>query len=406
MRLLRGLALSTRALFAHKVRTTLALASVAVGVAAVVVTGAIGTGAEKEVLRQTESMGTNLLVVRPAQIKGSAARKQIRGVVTNLKLEDYEAIRELAPIEEAVPGAESALTVKAGGEAMSAMVLGTTSPYIELCRFRLQRGRFLDDEDNWNARRVAVLGARVNDTLFDGQDAIGHDIRIRGVPFEVIGVLEAKGVLADGSDEDNEVLIPIRTALRRVFNSTWLNPVFVSVRNPGEMAETENAIAKLLRDRHRLEPTGKPDDFSIQNKTKVLAGQKQVAESLNLLATSLAGISLFVGGAGILALMLMSVKERTGEIGLRIAVGARPRDIVLQFLMEATFLAVGGWVAGITLGTLGAAVVAFATRWKVAMPPEQALATLGMVLTTALGFGAYPARKASLVPPIEALRVE
>ena len=146
MRLLRGLALSTRALFAHKVRTTLALASVAVGVAAVVVTSAIGTGAEQEVLRQTENMGTNLLVVRPAQIKRSAARKQIRGVVTNLRLEDYEAIRKLAPIEEAVPGAESALTVKAGGEAMSAMVLGTTSPYIQVCRFRLQRGRFLDDE--------------------------------------------------------------------------------------------------------------------------------------------------------------------------------------------------------------------------------------------------------------------
>jgi putative ABC transport system permease protein len=406
MRVLRGLGLSTRALFAHKVRTTLALASVAVGVAAVVVTGAIGTGAEKEVLRRTESMGTNLLVVRPAQIKTSAARKQIRGVVTNLKLEDYEAIRELAPVEEAVPGAESRLTVKAGSEAMPAMVMGTTSPYIDVCRFHLQRGRFLDDDDNFNARRVAVLGARVNDTLFDGQDAIGHDIRIRGVPFEIIGVLAAKGVLADGSDEDNEVLIPIRTALRRVFNSTWLNPVFVSVRNPGEMSETENAIAKLLRDRHRLDSTGEPDDFSIQNKTRALAAQKQLAESLNLLATSLAAISLFVGGAGILALMLMSVKERTGEIGLRIAVGARPRDILVQFLMEATFLAVGGWAVGITLGTLVAAVVAFATRWKLAMSPEQVLATLGMVLTIALGFGAYPARKASLVPPIEALQVE
>src|SRR5260370_33371994 len=187
MRLLRGLALSTRALFAHKVRTTLALASVAVGVAAVVVTGAIGTGAEKEVLRETESMGTNLLVVRPAQIKSSAARKQIRGVVTNLKLEDYEAIRELAPIEEAVPGAESALTVKAGGEARSAMVLGTTSPYIELCRFRLQRGRFLDDEDNGNARRGAGLGARVYDTIFHGQDAIGHDIAVHCGPLECTG---------------------------------------------------------------------------------------------------------------------------------------------------------------------------------------------------------------------------
>src|SRR5258708_35458268 len=188
MRLLRGLALSTRALFAHKVRTTLALSSVAVGVAAVVVTGAIGTGAEREVLRQTESMGTNLLVVRPAQIKSSAARKQIRGVVTSLKLEDYEAIRELAPVEEAVPGSESTLTVKASGEAMSAMVLGTTSPYIEECRFRLQRGRFLDAEDNWNARRVAGPGPRGDDTLFGVEEPSGPDSLNRGVTFEVVGV--------------------------------------------------------------------------------------------------------------------------------------------------------------------------------------------------------------------------
>jgi len=406
MKLLRSLRTSATALFAHKVRTTLALASVAVGVAAVVVTGSIGMGAKREVLRKTDSMGANLLVVRPALVKNSAVRKQIRGVVTTLKLEDYEAIGQLPLVEEAVPGAENTLTVKAGSRAMSAMVLGTTSPYKEVSHFQLQQGRFLEEDDNRNARRVAVVGARVDETLFEGQNAIGQDIRIRGVPFEIIGVLKAKGVLADGSDEDNQVLIPIQTALRRVFNLTWLNPVFVSVRDSKKMGEAETEIVELLRDRHRLEASGKANDFSIQNKIKVLAAQKELADSLTLLTTGLAAVSLLVGGAGILALMLMSVKERTGEIGLRMAVGARPYDILVQFLLEATLLALGGWAAGIAIGALGAKVVALETSWKVAASPEVVLATLGMALMTGLGFGAYPARRASLMPPIQALLVE
>jgi len=406
MKLLRSFGTSLTALFDHKVRTTLALAGVAVGVAAVVVTGSIGMGAQREVLRQTDTMGSNLLVVRPAQVKSSAARKQIRGVVTSLRLEDFAAIRQLPPVEEALPGVENTLPVKAGGTAMSAMVLGTTPPYIDVSHFRLQRGRFLEDDDNRNSRRVAVLGARVDETLFDGQDAIGHDIRIRGVPFEIIGVLKAKGILADGSDEDNQVLIPIQTALRRVFNTTWLNPVFVSVRDSRKMADVETEIVNLLRDRHRLDPSGMPNDFSIQNKVKVLAAQKQLADSLTLLTSGLAAVSLLVGGAGILALMLMSVRERTGEIGLRMAIGARPGDILVQFLLEATLLALGGWVAGITIGSLGAKVVALETNWKVAVSPEVVLATLGMALTTGIGFGAYPARRASLMPPIQALSVE
>jgi putative ABC transport system permease protein len=405
MRFGRRLGPSIRALFAHKLRATLALASVAAGVAAVVVTSAIGTGAEQEVLRQTETMGTNLLVVRPAQVKNSAARKEVRGVVTTLKLEDYRAIAELAPVAQAVPGSESTLTVKAGSNAMTAMVLGTTPPYLEVCRFRLREGRFLDEDDDKSVRRVAVLGARIDETLFDGADSSGQEIRIRGIPFEVIGVLEAKGVLADGSDEDNQVLIPIRTALRRVFNSTWLNPVFVSVRDSGKMDQAESEIASLLRVRHRLEPDRKLDDFSIQNKTKALAAQKQVADSLTLLTTGLAAISLFLGGTGILALMLMSVKERTGEIGLRMAIGAMPSDILMQFLLEVTLLSLGGWAAGIAFG-ISAAAVAFSTGWNMTVPVDAILASLGMAVTTGLGFGAYPARKASLMPPIQALLVE
>jgi putative ABC transport system permease protein len=406
MKLLRGLSISAPALFAHKVRTTLALSSVAVSVAAVIVVSAIGSGAEKEIVRQTETMGTNLLVVRPAQVNGSAARKQIRGVVSTLTVDDYEAISDLTAVQSAVPGFENTLAAKVGSGSMSSRVLGTTAAYLEVCRFAVKRGRFIDDDDNRQARLVAVLGARVSEELFPGQDAIGQDIRIRGVSVQVVGVLQAKGIQADGSDEDNQILIPIRTALRRVFNLNWLNPIFVSVRDPNQMTTAESEMAQVLRARHRLEPEGRPDDFAIQNKSKVLATQKQIADSLTKLALGLAGISLLVGGIGILALMLLSVKERTSEIGLRIAVGARRADILLQFLAEAALLAAGGWLAGLILGLLGAAMVAFFAQWTVALSPQMVLASLATVLAAGLCFGTWPARKASLIPPIRALQME
>lgn len=406
MKLVRGLSISAGALFAHKVRTALALSSVAVSVAAVIVVSAIGTGAKEEICRQTETMGTNLLVVRPAQIKNSTARKQMRGVVSTLTLQDYEAISDLAAVQAAIPGFESTLTAKAGSGSMSALVLGTTDAYLQVCRFTVKRGRFIDDDDNRRARLVAVLGARVSEELFPQQDAIGQEIRIRGVSLEVIGILQAKGILPDGSDEDNQILIPIRTALRRVFNLNWLNPIFVSVRDPNQMTAAAAEMTQVLRASHRIEHEGRPDDFEIQDKSKILATQKQIADSLTKLALGLAGVSLLVGGIGILALMLMSVKERTSEIGLRIAVGARRADILMQFLAEAALLAAGGWLAGLILGLMGAAMVAFMARWRVALSPQMLLASLATVLTAGLGFGAWPARKASVITPIRALQMK
>ncbi len=406
MKLLRGIRISARALVAHKVRAALALASIAVSVGAVVVVSAIGEGAKQEILRQTQSMGPNLLVVRPAQVKNSAAHKQIRGVVPTLTVHDNEAIEQLTDVRAAVPGQESTMTVKGGDRSMAALVLGTAAPYLDVCRFQIDRGRFFDGDDDQRAARVAVLGARVSEELFPGKNAARQDIRIRGVPFEVIGVLKAKGIQADGSDQDNQVVIPIRTALRRVFNLTWLNPVFVSVRDPGQMAAAEERITQLLRSRHRLDSSGKPDDFSIQDKTRALAVQQKIADSLTQLAVGLAGVSLIVGGIGILALMLMSVKERTSEIGLRMAVGARPADILVQFLAEAMLLALAGWFAGLAAGVTGAATVALAAKWKIAISPSMLLISLGTVLASGVGFGTWPARKASLITPIRALQVE
>jgi putative ABC transport system permease protein len=410
MKLARALRPALRALVAHRLRVALALSGVAIGVAAVLLTGALGAGAQREVNDSMEAMGTNLLVVRPAPAKRLVARKEVRGFVTTLTPADAAALAKLQQVDEAMPGMEGTLRVKGGGGSVVATVLGATRAFPRVRRFRLRAGRFFDAEDEDDARRVAVLGARVAERLFGDEPAaalLGQDLRLRSIPFEIVGVLEAKGVLADGSDEDNMIVIPIRTALRRVFNVPYLSTVFVTVRDvrdggmPGQMDAAQAEIGALLRDRHRL-----ADDFAIQDKAKLLASQKEAAATLTLFTAGLSGLALLVGGTGILALMLLSVKERTGEIGLRLAVGARPRDILVQFLAEATALALGGWLAGVAVAALGTGGLALGTSWKVAVPVGALLASLAMALITGLGFGAVPARRASLLPPIRALGTE
>lgn len=403
MRLRRGIRLSVRALLAHRLRTALALGSVGVGVAGVLLTGAVGAGAEAEIRRDVESAGSNLLVVRPAQVKRSPARQAVKGVVSTLRLEDYEAIAGLPLAAEAAPVVDATLRVKAEQRSMGASVIGSSAALGRLRNLATASGRFLDAEDEAAARRVAVLGSRVAASLFPDGNGVGQEVRVRGLPFEVIGVLEARGIEADGSDQDGNVFIPVRTALRRVFNTTRLTGVWVRVEDVRRMGDAQAAMAGLLRERHRLAP-GAADDFAVQDQMKVLALQQAAVRSLTWLTGGLAGLAMVVGGAGIFALLYLSVKERTAEIGLRMAVGARPFDVLLQFLGEAALLALGGWGAGALVAVLGVAVVALATEWPVALPVDAALASLAMAVVTGLGFGALPARKAARLPPIQALR--
>jgi putative ABC transport system permease protein len=402
VRLRRAVALSLRALFAHEVRTILALASVGMGVAAVLLTGAVGKGAEGQVRQGIDAAGANLLVVRPAQVKRSAARRTVRGLVTTLRLGDYRAIAALPIAGEAAPGTDAGLRLSAGSGSVQGSVLGTTSALARLRNLRLQSGRFLDEDDDGASRRVAVLGARIASTLFPGGTAVGRDVRLRGQPFEVIGVLEPKGIQPDGSDQDGSVHIPIQTALRRVFNTTWLTSVFVSVEDRGRMSDAGSAVRELLRERHRV-AEGAPEDFAVQDQVKLLAMQQAAVEGLTLLTAGLSGVSMLVGGTGILALMFLSVRERTAEIGLRMAVGARRVDVLVQFLGEATLLAVGGWAAGAVVALLGGIALALGTDWKVAFPSGALLASFLMALVTGLAAGALPARGASRLPPVRAL---
>ena len=295
------------------------------------------------------------------------------------------------------------MLVKADTASTQVSVLGTGPAYAELRKFQVARGRYLDEEDDRSCSRVAVLGARVAESLFGSEDPVGRTVRIRRVPFEVIGVLASRGASASGSDEDNLVAVPLRTALRRILNVTWLSSIAITLREDASPAEAETLIRELLRRRHRLDVRGVPDDFTIQGQEKMAAMQRTAVRSLTLLTSGLAGVALAVGGAGILALMLLSVRERTAEIGVRLAVGATPTDVLFQFLGEAALLALAGGAGGALLGAAGAFAVASATGWDVVVPAGAYAVALATSLLLGLASGALPAALAARVPPIEAL---
>ena len=399
MKLTRSALISWRALSAHRVRTMLAVGSVSVGVASVTVTGAIGAGARAAVNARLESLGTNLIVVRPVQVSPSPVRPAIRGLVTTLTLDDVDAIASEDAVEAVAPGVERRLRARAGRIATTTSALGTSNAFFRIRNVTIREGRVFNRWEEQHAERVAVLGARVAAALFPGESAVGRAITVGTVPFEVCGVLAAKGMAADGSDQDGQIFVPVQTVLRRVSNTTWLNQIFIRVRDPDLTAPAIARLAATLRARHR----SAIDDFDIQNTSRLLAMQEQAVQSLDLLTAALGIAALAIAGGGIMALMFVSVRERTSEIGLRMAVGAEPRDILIQFLSEAAMLMVTGWGVGVCAGSVVAAGVAAATSWPVATPAAVFALSLAVALTTGPLFGALPARRASGLPPIQAL---
>jgi len=400
MKLRRTIGTSLRALFAHRVRATLAMTSVSIGTAAVIVTNAIGTGADRDIQRGIESLGVNLVVVRPSQVRRTAARRELNGANRTLTVADYDAIAALPEVAAVAPGVDGTVGVKLGRRTVPTQLLGTTPRFFTVRRFRLSSGRIFDDDDDRSARRVVVLGARVADQLAD-PNIVGKQVWIRGIPFDVVGVLAPKGVLADG-DEDDQVIIPTRTALRRVLNVPWLSAVYVSAVSPRTVGETEAAIGGLLALRHPPRQATQID-FEIQDASRFFTLQRRMSDALASLTAGLAGTALAVGGVGIMGLMLLAVRERTGEIGLRVAVGATPRDIVVQFLLESLILALCGWTAGVALGCAGAVAVKLGAGWPVAVPTSALVSSFAVGIAIGLGFGAAPARRAALVQPVQAL---
>ncbi len=411
MKLLRNAVLSRKALWRHRTRTLLALGGTAVGVAAVLAMLAIGEGAEREVVAGIGALGRNLLVVSAGPLERVPGRRIPRGAtVQTLTLADRDAIlAQSALIARAAPSQDRAAEVNLGDRSTTATIRGTTADYETIRDFHPAEGRFFTDQENRAGMRVAVLGARVRERMFGDDEAVGRTIRLGRVPFEVIGVLEPKGVsLTGGTDEDAQVVVPITTALRRVFNLDYLNLIYVEVAEPDLMEAAEAEVSAILRERHRLDrPTeAKPDDFRIQNQKLVLAAELETVSSFRFMTTGMGTIALVVGGVGILSIMLLSVRERRSEIGLRVAVGARRRDIRAQFLIEALALGGIGGVVGTVLGVAASWVVGRVTAWTTVVTPVAAVAAMAAALGVGVLFGVYPAHRAAAWDPIAALRAE
>ena len=407
MRLALSLKISRKQLLAHKMRTILALLGVIIGISAVIIMVSVGIGAQKEVLSRIEAMGANLLVVNAGQIQRFAGRREIRGTATTLTLDDAEAIlEECYSVKNATPVQSKKMQVKYGSYSTNTTITGTTPDYQSIRNFNVEEGEFFSEEENIAGRRMVVLGRSVVRNLFEGEDPIAEIIRIGRVPFEVIGVMENKGVDLNGIDQDDQMFIPVRTALRRVFNMTYINSISIEAMSREKMDAAVEEVRELLRERHRLERFSKPDDFTIQNQVDLLDAQKETTETFTTLIVSIAAVSLLVGGIGILAVMLMAIRERTNEIGLRMAVGASRKDILAQFLLEAATLGIGGGATGILIGVAGSVLIATATKWPTSISLPSVAFSFGFSLAVGIFFGVYPARKASLLDPIVALRSE
>ncbi len=378
-----------------------------IGVSAVIIMVAIGNGARNEVLSKIEAMGTNLIIVNAGQVQKNVGRQQIRGTVTSLTLKDVDILASECPdVRMAAPVQTKKMQVKWENVSTHTTITGTTPNYPFIRNFKVEKGVFFTEEENKASMRFAVLGETVVRNLFEGRNPVGENIRVGRVLFSVIGVMEPKGADLDGTDQDDQIFIPVQTALRRVFNLNYINTINIQATSIEKMDDAASQISEALREQHRLNKQNKPDDFTIQNQIELLETQKETTGTFTALIVSTAGISLLVGGIGILAIMLIAIRERINEIGLRMAVGASRKDILFQFVIESSILSIGGGIIGIAVGVLASVVIIFATDWTLSISLPSLIYSFLFSLAVGLFFGVYPARKASRLDPIEALRSE
>ncbi len=405
---LANLRIALRALRVNKMRSALTMLGIIIGVSAVIAMIAVGSGAKDRISEQIASMGSNLLVIQ----SGSSTSGGLRmgsGSVPTLTVDDAEAIlAEVPSVKYVAPNLSGVAQVVYGNQNWSTSITGTMPELLEIRNWPVASGRSFIKQEVDGATKVCLLGTTVAENLFGGIDPIGQIVRIKNIPFVVIGVLSQKGQSSHGHDHDDTVIVPLMTAQKRLFGMQFpgmVRQIAVQIKDLEMMKEAEDQINALLRQRHRI-PRSQDNDFTVRNLTEVMAGAERSADVMSLLLGAIASISLIVGGIGIMNIMLVSVTERTREIGIRIAVGAKSYDILLQFLIESLTLSLMGGALGIAIGIGGTYVLSAFTQWPTLLSIRAILLSFLFAGSVGVFFGFYPARKASLLDPIEALRYE
>ena len=400
--------ISFRALKVNKMRSALTMLGIIIGVGAVIAMIAIGTGASKRIAEQISSMGSNLLMILPGATTAGGVRMGA-GTQPTLNMADTEAIlKECPAVSDVAPVLNGVAQIVYGHQNWSTGVVGTTPGMLNVRDWPLAAGRPFTQQDVKSATKVCLLGQTVVENLFGDMDPIGHIIRIKKIPFTVVGVLSSKGQSPQGQDQDDTIYVPVTTAQKKLFGTTFPGMVRI-IMVKGKSAETlsaaEKQITELLRQRHRI-GSKQDNDFTVRNLTQVMQTAEQSTKVMALLLGAIASVSLLVGGIGIMNIMLVSVTERTREIGIRMAIGAKTWDIRLQFIIEALTLSLIGGVAGIILGISGSELLSILAGWSTIISPLSILLAFGFSGLVGIFFGFYPAYKASLLDPIDALRYE
>lgn len=397
--------MAARSILKNRMRSLLTMLGIIIGVGAVIVMVAIGQGAQDRIVKEISALGTNLLMIRSgASHMGGVSRGA--GSTNRLTLDDATKLERDATLLQAIsPVATVGAQVIGGGSNWNTAVNGVSTSYLQIRDWKLASGSFFTDRDARNRAKVAVLGQTVVDNLFPGLDPIGAQIRVRNVPFTVIGVLAEKGEDARGQDQDDIVLAPVTTVLYRLTGDQYVRMIMASAVSTDQMPAAEEQIRTLLRGYHRLSPD-EDDDFGIRSQTEITEFASSTTRTLTILLGSIAGVSLIVGGIGIMNIMLVSVTERTREIGLRLALGARGKDVLTQFMVEAVVLSLIGGAIGVLIGISVAFVLDELTQLSATISPEFTMLSFGFSGAVGVFFGFYPARKAAALNPIDALRYE
>ncbi len=393
-----------RSIARNKLRSALTILGIVIGVGCVIVTSGIGSGASASIQANVNSLGANVIMVFPGAVTQGGAR--IFSAQSSLTEDDAIAIKAECPsVAYVSPGVRSGGQVVAAENNWATEIFGAGVDWPFIRSWNLAQGSFFTESDVKGAAKVAVLGNSVLQNLFPDSDPIGAIIRVKSVPFKVVGVLEKKGGSTMGNDQDDQIVIPYTTAMKRITGNNRVGMFQVSANSPDAIQDAMTEIKALLRQRHRIAP-GQDEDFMMRSQEEIAATAGETTKTLSTLLASIAVVSLVVGGIGIMNIMLVSVTERTREIGIRMAIGAKPRHVLAQFLLEAVTLSVVGGGIGVAVGTGVARLIAKYAGWPISVDPSSIAVAFGFSALIGIFFGFYPARKAAALDPIEALRYE